>query len=136
MSNNQKLNLLAQVDRSLRPNRYARNMYLFNPTNIEFDDYDSILTEPYSNALFNLPVKSIYVVPVNRENRMDLISYDIYKDVRYWWLLCEYNNIYNPFLVDVGTEIAYFDMEDAANLFLLRRDEFIDKAELELTHEF
>lgn len=75
---------------------------LFN----KFSRYTSGGTTEHANGFIEwwerdiLPISesdTIYVVEDFFENRLDLISSTFLGDVRWWWLLAQYNNIIDPF---------------------------------------
>lgn len=44
-------------------------------------------------------------VYASEENRLDLVSYRIYNNPVYWWIIARYNAIINPDHVPAGTEL-------------------------------
>jgi len=50
----------------------------------------------YCNKLASEPAK-VLVVPAGFEGRPDLLSYEVYGSVDYWWVICAANNIIDPF---------------------------------------
>ena len=74
------------------------------------DNYDPLT----SNMLFKLkdiPVGGRYVIS-GEEGRPDLISYRIYGDVQYWWLLMFYNKILDPEDLINGMVLQYPDADE------------------------
>ena len=51
------------------------------------------------------------------ENRPELISYKLYQDVQYWWLLMMYNDIFNFQEIPAGTIIGYPDLSQLEDLY-------------------
>lgn len=47
--------------------------------------------------------ESTYIVGVETENRLDLISYRCYSTSKYWWVIALANYIIDPFDVPYGT---------------------------------
>ena len=54
------------------------------------DKWDSFAKAQSTNPL-------LYTIPLAREARPDMISYDIYENVTKWWSICALNNIIDPF---------------------------------------
>ena len=53
----------------------------------------------------NLPLDatdSFYLVREGVQARLDLLAYDIYGDSGLWWVIANYNNVINPFLLEAG----------------------------------
>ena len=59
--------------------------------NFDVDNIDC-LTSYMLKILKTLPVQGSYTL-LNEDARPDLLSYHIYKDTQYWWLLLAYNSI-------------------------------------------
>ena len=59
---------------------------------------DGVFDPLNSYMLYQLPLLSpigSYVIR-KEENRPDLLSYNIYSDTQYWWVLMWYNSLYKP----------------------------------------
>jgi hypothetical protein len=83
------------------------------------DNYDP-MTSYFLNEVRKLPNQSSYVV-TSSENRIDLISYEIYGDVQYWWILLVYNNLIEPENIPGGTLLLYPSLSDLEQfLFTLK----------------
>lgn len=55
---------------------------------------------------YKIPEKddeSTYIVGIETENRLDLVSYRSYSTPKYWWVIALANNIIDPFDVPYGT---------------------------------
>ena len=84
-------------------------------------DLDKLVTDDNQDGLYNMfdptfrfaegyPTTE-YVVPLDREMRIDLICLDIYGDVNNIDFLIKFNSIDNPLNVMVGDSIRYVDFE-------------------------
>ena len=82
----------------------------FNVDNI--DPLDSFLLL----NIRNLPVQGSYTVQ-NEEARPDLLSYRIFKDTQYWWILLWYNSITNIKDIKTGMIINYFNLSQLEQLY-------------------
>lgn len=60
---------------------------------------------------------SVYEVEPDKEMRMDLISYMLYKTTDYVDFLLKYNNISNPLNIKSGDKIYYVVTEDTIDFF-------------------
>lgn len=60
----------------------------------------------------------LYVIEAGKEFRPDLISYDIYSDTQYWYIICLINDIIDPMedLV-VGTTLIYPELYIIENFY-------------------
>ena len=78
--------------------RYA----VFTPNFLSFKNKSTkeIVSSPlwgsYCNQMINTPAR-VLIVPAGYEGRPDLISYQAYGIVDYWWVICAANNIIDPF---------------------------------------
>jgi hypothetical protein len=77
--------------------------------------YD-ILTSYFLLKLPGLTESGKYTVTVE-ENRMDLISYNIYGDTQYWWIIMIYNQEIEVDAVVAGDVLSYPSLTDLENLF-------------------
>lgn len=71
-----------------------------------FDIYNS----NFLNTIKELARFGEYIV-TNEEQRIDVISYEIYGSTQYWWMLLEYNDIVDQFSIKKGDIINFFDLE-------------------------
>lgn len=54
--------------------------------------------EWWERATFSSDVTdAVYIVDKFFESRPDLISLSFYGDVQYWWFICQYNSILDPY---------------------------------------
>lgn len=81
----------------------------------EKESFD-IVTSFFVDEVRNLPVLGIYLVS-GEEFRWDLISFVLYKNVAYWWVLAIYNNVTNPDRLSAGTLVSYPSLNDIESLF-------------------
>lgn len=49
--------------------------------------------------------------------RADMVSYNVYGDTQYWWLLLTYNNLIRNEELRAGMTINLFSLDDLSNLF-------------------
>jgi hypothetical protein len=77
--------------------------------------YD-ILTSYFIKQIDNLEPFGTYEV-VNEEYKPWLVSYRIYGDVQYWWILMMYNKIISHYDVKIGIEINYPSIEDIEDVY-------------------
>jgi hypothetical protein len=61
--------------------------------------------------------KYTYVVPIEKEGRLDLISKDIYDSTNYVEELMKINNILNEFSIKAYSTILYVSYQDLQNLY-------------------
>jgi len=54
----------------------------------------------------------------SEEKRPDLLSYKIYRDVKYWWLLMMFNEILDSDLLLKDKTIKFFDISDLNKLIM------------------
>jgi len=87
-----------------------------------FDIMDSFLFEKVS-AIYkrqfdvkDLAVDGVYEV-TTQEYRPDIISYEIYGDTQYWWLLMDFNNIIDIFSIVTGVQIQYFSLSELEDIY-------------------
>lgn len=61
--------------------------------NLEYDYLANV------SLTFNSDVENeyLFMIPTFYENRSDLISHKFYGTVELWWLICERNDIFDPF---------------------------------------
>jgi len=75
---------------------------IFSPNFLSFKNKSTkeIVSSPewnaYCNQLISEPAR-VLIVPAGFEGRPDLISYEVYGIVDYWWVICAANNIIDPF---------------------------------------
>jgi len=69
----------------------------------------------WANVIF-LPISGTYTV-LSEANRPDLISYRIYGDTQYYWIIMIYNGIANNEDIQLGTKIYYPSLQDLDNLY-------------------
>lgn len=77
---------------------------------IKFFDFKQDNIDPLDSCLLinilNLPEQGIYTI-LNEEKRPDLLSYNLYQDTQYWWILLLYNSILNVNELKSGITIRY-----------------------------
>jgi hypothetical protein len=92
----------------------------YNPINFlniqDFDVYDTINSYMFYYIPL-LPLYKTYRVTVE-EGRPDLISYEVYKDTQYWWVILLYNSLCSVNEVKKGMMLGYPLLEDIEQLYL------------------
>lgn len=83
------------------------------------DNYDP-LTSEFLRLLPTLPVSGRYSVE-SEESRPDLVSYRIYGDTQYWWILLMYNNIIAVEDLQIGKILNYPSLGDLESLYFSLR---------------
>ena len=68
------------------------------------------------NQLGYLPPIGDYKI-TTEENRIDLLSYKIYGDTQYWWILMQYNGIIDMNDLKTGTILSFPDQADLEDLY-------------------
>ena len=79
------------------------------------DNYDP-LTSYFLDEIIKLPLIGKYTIQ-SEQYKPTLISYDIYQDVNYWWLLMVYNNIFDIRKLTTNTILNYFSKSDLDTLY-------------------
>lgn len=74
------------------------------------------LTSFFLEKLPSLPVRGRKTI-TTEVNRPDVLSYKIYRDTQYWWLLLEYNQILKFTDLKVGQQINYFSIDELEELY-------------------
>lgn len=64
-----------------------------------------------------LPTIGQYTIR-KEEKRPDLLSYNIYGDVQYWWVLMWYNHLMKPSDLKVGLTIKYPSLSGLEQLYM------------------
>lgn len=86
----------------------------------KFMEYTSsahdILNSYLVNEIPKLSESGKYTVSVE-ERRLDLISYNIYGDTQYWWILMLYNSIFEISDVISGVILGFPSLNDLESLF-------------------
>ncbi len=80
------------------------------------EDGHDIVTSFFMTELRKLLPAGLFTVTIE-EKRMDVVSYKIYGDTQYWWLLMVYNSIINFEDAVTGTELKYPELDDLESLF-------------------
>lgn len=83
--------------------------------NYENDQYD-ILNSYFITRLKKLAIFGQYVVQA-QENRPELVSYTIYEDTQYWWILMLYNDLFNFEEFPAGLIINYPSLASLEELY-------------------
>lgn len=79
------------------------------------DNHDP-LTSYFLDEIIKLPVIGKYTVQTE-QYKPTLISYDIYQDISYWWILMVYNNIFDVKKLTTNTVLNYFSKSDLDDLY-------------------
>lgn len=80
------------------------------------NDCHDILNSYFVSKLKNMPSAGEYVVQAE-EHRADLLSYNIYGDIQYWWVVMLYNNILDTEDIEAGLTVMYPSLSDLEDLF-------------------
>ena len=100
--------------------KYAEGEPWFRYSNCNIYSVNTFFTFTESEP-FNIFKQSnddgVYRVSSGEENRLDIISFNIYGTPIYWWLLAKASFIQNPFDVPVGTLVRVPSLPK-----ILRRD--------------
>jgi hypothetical protein len=83
--------------------------------NYENNEYDPV-TSRFLEELVKLPIAGTFKISYE-EYRPDLISYKIYKDTQYWWILIEYNKLMSFEDLTAGIEINFPSLTDLEELY-------------------
>ena len=86
---------------------------------LEFDE-DGVfdcLSSYFLSEIPKLPLSGNYTLRAEEE-RPDLLSYNIYGDTQYWWILLWYNNMLKPQDLKVGTIIKYPSLSSIEQLYM------------------
>lgn len=83
------------------------------------DNYDP-LTSQFLALLNAIPVSGRYSVSFEI-SRPDLISFSIYGDTQYWWILLMYNNIISVEDISVGDILLFPSLNDLESLYFSLR---------------
>jgi len=94
-----------------REDRYAFAKFL-DYQEQEFDP----LTAKFLSALRLLPVQGQLQIGA-LENRIDLISNEIYGETQFWWIIMEFNNLQDPEVIPANTMLNYPSIIDLELLF-------------------
>jgi hypothetical protein len=82
---------------------------------LEFTDNQDPLNSRFLSRVRKLPVRGQFVVTV-QESRPDVLSYKIFGDTQYWWILLFFNKIQDPDQLATGDVINYFSIQELENL--------------------
>lgn len=86
---------------------------------IEFAD-DGVFDCLNSYFLYQIPLLPLigYYTIRTEENRPDLLSYTLYGDTQYWWIIMHYNNLLKPQDLKSGVIIKYPSLSSIEQLYL------------------
>lgn len=82
-------------------------------TNGDFEILDSYLC----TQIKSLNYVGAITVKANQAYKPDLISWDIYNDTMYWWILMIYNDLDSPMQLEAGAVLVYPSLADLENLY-------------------
>ncbi len=83
---------------------------------MEYNGCFDILNSYFIKEVRKLPLFGEYVIQ-NEEMRPDLISYRIYGNTQYWWILLIYNKLTNHEELVNGVVLKYPSLEDLEDLY-------------------
>ena len=78
---------------------------------MEYSDNYDILTSAILIEIRNISPTGRFIVS-GQDGRPDLISYEIYKDVQYWWIILLYNELSSISELITGMELKYPSQSD------------------------
>ena len=84
------------------PSRFSRYR---NLDRIVYEDGVEIQETPNEVNIKHTTGDQFYIVPVEHENRLDLIAYKFYNTPRLWWVVAYANKLDDPFNVPVGSRL-------------------------------
>ena len=82
---------------------------------LEFTDNADPLNSKFLSELLRLPVRGQFVVE-GEEARPDRLSYRIYGNTQYWWILLMYNKKQDPDAIASGDVINYPSLQELEQL--------------------
>lgn len=80
------------------------------------DDNFDVLTSNVLNTLKELKTSGEYTVQ-GWDKRPDMIAYEIYGDVQYWWIITLYNSIQTIDDIKHGMVIKYPSIQDLEDMY-------------------
>lgn len=80
------------------------------------DNHDP-LTSYLLSELKTLPVAGFFTVAGGEEGRPDSLSFNIYADTQYWWILMAYNDLSNIQEITNGMTIKYPSLSSLEDLY-------------------
>ena len=85
--------------------RSSKSRYYFNE--IYLDDKQNRVYDLFTPVDFDNVTKGVEYIIVQdyQENRLDIISYEMYGDSTYWWLIAMANKMIDPFIVIKGSAL-------------------------------
>lgn len=83
--------------------------------NFNIDNIDPLDSYLITN-IHKLQAVGTFTVTI-QEERPDLISYEIYDDTQYWWILLLYNKILDISQIKPGLDLAYPDKSNLETLY-------------------
>lgn len=81
------------------------------------DNYDP-LTSSLMDTIVSLPQKGSYEVK-GEDGRPDLLSYRIYGDYQYWWVLLVYNKRFDFREIATGDQIKYPSIDSLEDAYFM-----------------
>lgn len=103
--------------------------YIDNETNTT-DKYDmAIFLDFTDDGVFD-PLNSYFMYEIPKlptigyhtvrteEHRPDMLSFNIYGDTQYWWVLMWYNHMMKPQDIKVGVQVRYPSLSSLEQLYL------------------
>lgn len=79
------------------------------------DGFD-IIDSNFINSVSNISASGTYIIRLE-VSRPDLLSFNLYGDTQYWWLLMLYNDLSLPTDLVAGLEIKYFSIPDLETIY-------------------
>jgi len=107
MSNNSEF--FINLDK-LTKERFALGKFM------EFTDNHDPLTSSFIDVISNLPQRGVYEVK-GEDGRPDLLSYRIYGNTQYWWILLIYNRKIDYREITTGELIRYPSIDSLEDIY-------------------
>lgn len=83
---------------------------------LEFSDSYNPLNSDFLQQLKELTPIGEYTIQ-GEDSRPDLLSYNIYGDTQYWWILLMYNNIIDYSKIKTGDKILFFSISSLEGIY-------------------
>ncbi len=75
------------------------------------EDFYDVFNSSFLNIINEIEPAGEFLVTKDAK-RIDVISYEIYGNVKYWWMLLEFNGIVDQFSIKIGDTLKFFNLTD------------------------
>ena len=90
----------------LKPRQYVNNSRYTKIRRLQDKETGKIYNENWiAQTIDKSSEDQFYVVTMNEEDRLDIISTSFYGTPKYWWVIAIANNIIDPFTLEIGTNL-------------------------------